>query len=155
MLQTLIFPRGKYKNTTQLWTTTGEKKPPPCPNCPKSKCPNCPKYVCRKTFKSLGWSWPSSLWALGPPKEEEGQVSSQTFWTEISLDADNPIIPGCGKKTHFLPNILRGKNDPQAMGGILVDFELFGQTGRFFLYPRVPPCRANFLSIRPRIKFFI
>ena len=39
------------------------------------------------------------------------------------------------------------------MGGILVDFELFGQTGRFFLYPRVPPCRANFLSIRPRIKF--
>ena len=45
------------------------------------------------------------------------------------------------------------KKDPQASGRILVDFGLFGQTGSFFLYPRVPPCRANFLNIRPRIKF--
>ena len=45
-----------------------------------------------------------------------------------------------------LSAILKSKNDPRAMGGILVD------TGRFFLYPRVPPCRDNFLSIRPRIK---
>ena len=28
MHQTLIFPRGKYKNPTQLWTTTGETKFP-------------------------------------------------------------------------------------------------------------------------------
>ena len=48
---------------------------------------------------------------------------------------------------------LKVKNYPQAFGRIPVDLRLFGQTGRFFLYPRVPPCRANFLSIRPRIKF--
>ena len=30
--------------------------------------------------------------------------------------------------------ILESKNDPQAIGGILVDFELLGKTGRFFLY---------------------
>ena len=29
----------------------------------------------------------------------------------------------------------------------------FGQTGRFFSYPRVPPCRAKFLSIHLWIKF--
>ena len=57
------------------------------------------------------------------------------------------------KNDHFLPNILKVENDPQALGRILVDLGLFGQTGSFFLYPRVPPCRANFLNIRPRIKF--
>ena len=32
-------------------------------------------------------------------------------------------------------------------------FETFGPNRQIFFYPRVPPCRANFLSIRPRIKF--
>ena len=38
------------------------------------------------TLRSLGWSWPSSLWALGPPKEEEGQVSSNFLfkWKTIN-----------------------------------------------------------------------
>ena len=45
------------------------------------------------------------------------------------------------------------QNDPQALGRILGDFGLLGQTGTFFIYPRIPPCRANFLNIRPRIKF--
>ena len=53
----------------------------------------------------------------------------------------------------FLPNILKVKNDPQALGRILIDLILFGQTGRFFFIPKGPPCRANFLSICPRIKF--
>merc|ERR1711892_807581 len=57
------------------------------------------------------------------------------------------------KMTTFYKNYFKVENDPQALGRILVDFELFGQTGSFFLYPRVPPCRANFLNIRPRIKF--
>ena len=61
--------------------------------------------------------------------------------------------PRAKKNDHFLPNIFKVDNDPQALGRILVDFWLFGQTGSFFLYPRVPPCRANFLNIRPRIKF--
>ena len=54
------------------------------------------------------------------------------------------------KNDHFLPNILKVENDAQALGKILVDFGLFNQTGTFFSYPRVPPCRANFLNIRPR-----
>ena len=67
------------------------------------------------------------LLLCGPPKEEEAQVS-------------------------FRP-LLKVKNDPQALGRIVVDFGLLGQTGTFFIYPRIPPCRANFLNIRPRIKF--
>jgi len=62
------------------------------------------------------------------------------------------LAPGAEKKWPLFTKYFKVEYDPQALGTILVDFWLFGQTGSFFLYPRVPPCRANFLNIRPRIK---
>merc|ERR1711892_1640819 len=56
------------------------------------------------------------------------------------------------KMTTFYKNYFKVENDTLALGRILVDFGLFGQTGSFFLYPRVPPCRANILNMRPRIR---
>ena len=48
------------------------------------------------------------------------------------------------------PNVYEVENEPHARGRILVDFWLFGRTGRFCLNQRGHPCRANFLNIHRR-----